>query len=297
MTQVANMKSEARRPAMTTRRASAVGKERLRSGITSILLLVVLLVWAFPVLWTFLTSIKPRTAMFTRPPTLVFSPTMEHYAEALSTAYVAHGMFNSVLVAVSVTMLTLLAAVPAGYAFARIRFRGRSQLSFLALFTQMAPPIGLIIPYFILINKLRLMDTYVGLIAIQLTLTLPISIWLMITYFQDVPPELEESAAIDGASPFMTFFRVILPTTWGGVGVAAIFSFIESWNQFFFAAILTGNRTKTAPVAIFTFLAADDSRWGPFTATGVLIMGPVIVVGLIAQRNIIRGLTSGAVKG
>jgi ABC-type glycerol-3-phosphate transport system permease component len=296
MTQTANMKTETWQPTMTIQRTAAV-RTNLRSWITSLLLAVVLLVWAFPVLWAFLTSVKPRTAMFTRPPTLFFSPTMEHYVEALNTAFIAHGMINSVLVAVSVTLITLLAAVPAGYAFARIQFRGRTQLSFLALFTQMAPPIGLIIPYFFLINKLRLMDTYIGLIAIQLTMTLPISIWLMITYFQDVPPELEESAAIDGASPFMTFFRVILPTAWGGVGVAAIFSFIESWNQFFFAAVLTGSRTQTAPVAIFTFLAAEESRWGPFTATGVLIMGPVIVVGLIAQRNIIRGLTIGAVKG
>jgi ABC-type glycerol-3-phosphate transport system permease component len=296
MTKMLNMKGKAQRPEKTGSRQPSAGSG-LRSVITSILLAFVLLVWAFPVFWAFLTSIKPRTAMFTRPPTLVFSPTMEHYVDALRTAYVADGIINSLIVAISVTIITLLVAVPAGYAFARVNFRGRRQLSFIALFTQMAPPIGLIIPYFILINKLKLMDTYVGLIAIQLTMTIPISIWLMITYFQDVPPELEESAAIDGASPFMTFLRVILPTTWGGLAVAAIFSFIESWNQFFFAAVLTGNKTKTAPVAIFTFLAAEESRWGPFTATGVLIMGPVIIVGLIAQRQIIHGMTIGAVKG
>ena len=131
----------------------------------------------------------------------------------------------------------------------------------------------------------------------HLTLTLPFSIWLMITYFQDIPVELEESAAIDGASPFLTFMKVILPTAWGGVAVTAIFAFIESWNEFLYAAVLTGSDTKTVPVAIFGFLAAEESRWGPFTATGVMIMAPVIIVALFAQRNIIQGMTLGATKG
>ena len=142
-----------------------------------------------------------------------------------------------------------------------------------------------------------MLDTYTGLIAIHMTLTVPFSIWLMVTYFQDLPTSLEEAAMMDGISPFNTFLKVVLPNAWGGVGVTAIFAFIESWNEFLYAVVLTGSNTKTAPVAIFGFLAAEESRWGPFTATGVMIMAPVIAVALVAQRHIVKGMTLGATKG
>ena len=257
-----------------------------------------ILTWAFPVLWVILTSFKQRTDIFTLPPKIFFNPTVEHYIEAfIRSTDIAFGTFNSVVVATVTTLLTLLVAVPAGYAFSRVTFKFRGQLSFFALISQMAPPIGLIIPYFFILSRTRMLDSYTGLIAIHMTLTVPFSIWLMITYFQDLPVSLEESAAIDGASPFTTFFKVVLPTAWGGVGVTAIFAFIESWNEFLYAVVLTGSRTKTVPVAIFSFLTTEESLWGPFTATGVTIMAPVIFVALFAQRQMIKGMTLGATKG
>jgi len=260
--------------------------------------ILMILTWAFPVLWVILTSFKVRTDIFTLPPKLFFNPTVEHYIEAfIRSGDIAFGTFNSVIIATVTTLLTLLVAVPAGYAFSRVKFKFRSQLSFFALISQMAPPIGLIIPYFFILSRTRMLDSYIGIIAIHMTLTVPFSIWLMITYFQDLPNSLEESAAIDGASPFTTFLRVVLPTAWGGVGVTAIFAFIESWNEFLYAVVLTGSRTKTVPVAIFSFLTTEESLWGPFTATGVTIMAPVIFVALFAQRQMIKGMTLGATKG
>jgi len=259
---------------------------------------LMILTWVFPVLWVIITSFKTRTDIFTLPPKIFFNPTVEHYFEAfIRTSDIAFGTFNSVVIATVTTFLTLIVAVPAGYAFARVTFKFRSQLSFFALISQMAPPIGLIIPYFFILSRTRMLDSYTGLIAIHMTLTVPFSIWLMITYFQDLPISLEESAAIDGASPFTTFFRVVLPTAWGGVAVTAIFAFIESWNEFLYAVILTGSKTKTVPVAIFSFLTTEESLWGPFTATGVTIMAPVIFVALFAQRQMIKGMTLGATKG
>jgi multiple sugar transport system permease protein len=267
-------------------------------GVKYALFVLMVLAWIFPVIWVILTSFKDRTDIFTLPPKIFFNPTIEHYIEAfVRTSDIAHGTFNSIIIATVTTMLTLLVAVPAGYAFSRVAFKFRSQLSFFALISQMAPPIGLIIPYFFILSRTRMLDTYTGLIAIHMTLTVPFSIWLMITYFQDLPVSLEESAAIDGASPFSTFLRVVLPTAWGGVGVTAIFAFIESWNEFLYAVVLTGSRTKTVPVAIFSFLTTEESLWGPFTATGVTIMAPVIVVALFAQRQMIKGMTLGATKG
>ena len=277
-------------------------KSALRKGTTSvvisILFILVILIWAFPVIWVILTSFKSRTDIFTLPPKIFFNPTFENYIEAfVRTTDITHGIFSSILVATATTALTLLIAVPAGYAFSRVKFRFRNQLSFFALITQMSPPMGMIIPYFFILSRTDMLDSYVGLIAIHMTLTVPFSIWLMITYFQDIPVSLEESAAIDGASPFTTFLRVVLPTAWGGVSVTAIFAFIESWNEFLYAVVLTGSRTKTVPVAIFSFLTTEESLWGPFTATGVTIMAPVILVALFAQSQMIKGMTLGATKG
>lgn len=268
------------------------------ASVKYVLFALMILIWAFPVIWVIITSFKARTDIFTLPPKIFFNPTVEHYIEAfLRTSDITHGTFNSILIATATTILTLLVAIPAGYAFSRVTFRFRNQLSFFALISQMAPPIGLIIPYFFILSRTRMLDSYIGLIAIHMTLTVPFSIWLMITYFQDLPVSLEESAAIDGASPFTAFFRVVLPTAWGGVGVTAIFAFIESWNEFLYAVVLTGSRTKTVPVAIFSFLTTEESLWGPFTATGVTIMAPVILVALFAQRQMIKGMTLGATKG
>ncbi len=270
----------------------------LGNVVRFVLFSAMILIWAFPVLWVILTSFKQRTDIFALPPKIFFDPTVEHYIEAfIRSGDIALGTFNSIIVATATTLFTLLLAVPAGYAFSRVTFKFRSQLSFFALISQMAPPIGLIIPYFFILSRTQMLDSYTGLIAIHMSLTVPFSIWLMITYFQDLPVSLEESAAIDGASPFATFFRVVLPTAWGGVGVTAIFAFIESWNEFLYAVVLTGSRTKTVPVAIFSFLTTEESLWGPFTATGVTIMAPVIFVALFAQRQMIKGMTMGASKG
>ena len=269
----------------------------LRTILVYGLFMLMILVWAFPVIWVILTSMKHRTEIFTIPPTIFFTPTLAHYADALTGNDILPGIVNSFLVASGATIVTLLIAVPAGYAFSRIRFPFRDRLSFFTLIAQMAPPIGLIIPCFLLLNRMRMLDTYTGLIAVHMTLTVPFSIWLMVTYFQDLPSSLEEAVMLDGVSPFDTFLKVVLPNAWGGIGVTAIFAFIESWNEFLYAVVLTGSNTKTAPVAIFGFLAAEESRWGPFTATGVMIMAPVIVVALIAQRHIVKGMTMGATKG
>lgn len=265
-------------------------------GLTYSILLGAILIWAFPVLWVIMTSLKPRTEIFTVPPTIRFSPTLEHYAEALQTQGIVPSIRNSLVIACLSTVLALVVAIPAGYAYARLRFRLRTQLAFYTLFTQMVPPIGLVIPYFLVLNRLRMLDSYVGMVTIYLTFTIPFSIWLMITYFQDLSPELEEAAAMDGASRMTTFLRIMVPQVRGGIAVAAIFAFIDSWNEFLYAVVLTGTKTRTATVAIFGFLAAEESRWGPFTATGVMIMAPVIIVALVAQRHILKGLSLGAVK-
>ncbi|MDQ3656675.1 MAG: carbohydrate ABC transporter permease [Chloroflexota bacterium] len=272
-------------------------RHRAGNALTYVLLLGAILIWAFPVLWVVLTSIKPRTDIFTNTPTLAFLPTLDHYEAALNTRGIVDSIRNSLVITIASTVFAIVVAVPAAYAFARLRFRFKTSLSFYTLFMQMAPPIGLLIPYFFALNRLRLLDTYVGLIVIYLSFTLPFSIWIMITYFLDVPKELEEAAAVDGASRFAAFLRIVVPQVRGGIAVTAIFAFINAWNEFLYAVVLTGPDTQTVTVAIFGFLGASESRWGPFTATGTMIMAPVVVVALIAQKQIVRGLGLGSVKG
>lgn len=276
------------------------GGVRAKGGFGGLLryltLFTAIFVWLVPVIWVVVTSLKTRADIFTVPPTLVFRPTFDNYVRALNTYGIMDALLNSAIVAAATVVLTLLVAVPAGYVYARARFSGRKLLSFYTLFTQMAPAIGILLPAFFIIGRLGLIDTYGALIMVYLSITVPISTWLMITYFEEIPKELEEAARVDGASRIAVFARIMLPQAMGGVMVTAILAFIEAWNEFLFASILTGSQTRTVPVAIFAFLTTEETLWGPFTATGVMIMAPVVIVALFAQRHIVKGLTFGAVK-
>jgi multiple sugar transport system permease protein len=249
------------------------------------------------VLWVVITSIKPRNVIFTNPPTLLFLPTFDHYVEALRTGGIIESVVHSLIISVVSTFMAMVIAIPAAYAFARLRFRLRGPLTFYTLLMQMAPPMGLLIPFYYALSKLKLLDSYTGLISIYLTITIPFSVWLMMTYFMEIPVELEEAAVVDGASRFTAFLRIVLPLARGGIAVTTIFAFIYAWNDFLYAVVLSGPKTQPATVAIFSFLAAEESRWGPFTATGVLIMGPVVFIALLAQRHIVHGLSMGGIKG
>ncbi len=265
--------------------------------VTYVVLVGAVLIWSIPVLWVGITSIKPREAIFTNPPTLLFVPTLAHYLEVLRSGAIVSSIWHSLIIAVLSTMMAMIVAVPAAYAFARVRFRGRGTLTFYTLLMQMAPPMGLLIPFYWALSQLKLLDTYTGLVSIYLTITVPFSVWLMMTYFAEIPVELEEAALVDGATRFTTFFRIVMPLARGGIAVTTIFAFINAWNDFLYAVVLSGPKTQPATVAIFSFLAAEESRWGPFTATGVIIMAPVVLIALVAQRHIVTGLSLGGIKG
>ncbi|MDR7521234.1 MAG: carbohydrate ABC transporter permease [Armatimonadota bacterium] len=267
-----------------------------RTALRYAALLVAIGIWAVPVVWVLATSLKTRTDIFTLPPRLWFTPTLEHYRTALGTVDIPPSIVNSALVGGLTMLLTLAISVPAGYAYARVRFPYREPLFFYTLFTQMAPPVGFLIPFFLILSRLRLLDTYTGILLIYLTITIPFAVWLMTTYFLDVPRELEEAALVDGCSRGAAFLRIVLPQAYGGMAVTAILSFINAWNEFVYASVLTGARVRMAPVAIFGFLTTEETLWGPFAATAVMIMGPVIVVAFAMQRHIVRGLTLGALR-
>jgi ABC-type glycerol-3-phosphate transport system permease component len=191
----------------------------------------------------------------------------------------------------------MLFAVPAAYALARLRYPAKRASGFYVLATQMLPPVGLIIPYYLVLQKVGGLDTYGGLILIYLTFSLPFAVWLMVSYFEDVPFEMEEAALLDRAGRVRTLWHVILPQVKGGIAVTTIFVFLNAWNEFLFAVVLGGNRVRPVTVAMFNFISVEQTQWARLAAGAMLAMAPVIVIGIFAQRHIVKGLTVGAVKG
>jgi multiple sugar transport system permease protein len=259
---------------------------------------LLLAVWAFPVAWALLTSFKTERDVLAVPPVVFFTPTLANYRDVLwGPASIVPNLLSSAVVTVATTLLAMLFAVPAAYALARQRFPGRRASGFYVLATQMLPPVGLIIPYYLALQKVGALDTYAGLVLIDLTFSLPFAIWLLVSYFEDVPREMEEAALLDRAGRLRALWHVVLPQVRGGIAVTTIFVFLNAWNEFLFAVVLGGNRVRTVTVAMFNFISLEQTQWARLAAAAMVAMAPVIVVGLLAQRHIVKGLTVGAVKG
>ena len=257
-----------------------------------------LTVWTFPVLWALLTSFKTEKDVLAYPPTLVFSPTLANYEDVLFGATtIVPNLISSFIVSVATTIATMLLAVPAAYALARLNLPGRRAGGFYILATQMLPPVGLIIPYFLFLQRIGWLDSYKGMTLIYLTFSLPFAIWLMVSYFEDVPREMEEAALIDRAGRWRAFLYIVLPQVRGGIAVTVIFVFLNAWNEFLFAVVLGGNNVRQVTVAMFNFISVEQTMWAKLAAAAIVTMAPVLLLGLFAQRHIVKGLTVGAVKG
>jgi multiple sugar transport system permease protein len=265
------------------------------------LLLVLLVVFTFlnlvPILWGFLISIKQPADAFSIPPKLVFTPTLSFHEQV----WVDRGFFRYLLNSAVIAGATILISVPIGtlaaYGLARMRTRHASKLLFGLLTIRMFPQILLAIPFFVMARWLDLIDTYPMMIAAMVAMNQPFTIWLMRSFFVDVPVELDEAAMIDGCNRWQAFWRVVLPVVRPGLGVTALFSMLLAYNEFLFALILTGSHTKTLPVAIAEFGGEDINYWSISAAGAIGIMLPAVIFTILVQRHLIRGLTFGAVKG
>jgi multiple sugar transport system permease protein len=201
------------------------------------------------------------------------------------------------VISTGTTVLTMIFAIPAAYALARLRVPGKRGAGFYILATQMLPPVGIIIPYFLVLRNIGWMDTYQGIIIIYLSFSLPFAIWLMVSYFEDIPFEMEEAAAVDGAGRLTTLWRIIIPQVKGGIAVTVVFVFLNAWNEFLFAVVLSGNTVRPVTIAMFNFVSVEQTLWAQLAAVSVIAMLPVVILGVIAQQHIVKGLTVGAVKG
>jgi ABC-type glycerol-3-phosphate transport system permease component len=255
-------------------------------------------VWAFPVLWALLTSFKTERDVLAYPPVLFFTPTLANYREVLfGPASILPNLWSSLVVTCAATALTMAFAIPAAYALARLRYPFKRASGFYVLVTQMLPPVGLVIPYYLALQRLGGLDTYSGMVTIYLTFSLPFAIWLMVSYFEDVPYEMEEAALLDHAGRWGALWHVILPQVRGGIAVTTVFVFLNAWNEFMFAVVLGGNKVRPVTVAMFNFISVEQTQWAKVAAGAMVAMAPVILLGLLAQKHIVKGLTVGAVKG
>jgi len=257
-------------------------------GTVALLLLVL-----FPFAWLVQMSFRPNKDILGYE--LLFTPTLAHY-RALWTGAFPASFVNSTITSISSTVLALVIGVPAAYALSRGGFRSSRRIALWILATRMAPPIAFTIPFFLVYRYLGLSDTLIGLIVVYLTFNLALVIWMMQPFFDGVPRELEEAAWIDGCGVWEAFWRVTLPLSAPGLAATAVICFILSWNDFFYALVLTRTNASTAPVAIVNFIQYTGWEWGRIAAAGTLVMLPVVVFSILVRNYLVRGLAAGGVK-
>lgn len=255
---------------------------------------VSLVAFLFPFLWMLLSSFKNQAQITAYPPQWVFHPTFRNYVEVFSGQQFGQFMWNSLVIAAGSTFFGLVLGLPAAYSIARYK---QSGLGMTILVARIVPGITFLIPWFMLFTRLHMVDTFPALILAHMLVVMPFIVWVMIAFFEGIPSELVEAARVDGCTEQYAFVRVILPISGPGIITSSILAFVFSWNNFMFSVILTGARTKTLPVAIFNFLSYSEINWGGLMAAAVIITLPILLIALVTQKYIIRGLTAGAVKG
>lgn len=260
-------------------------------GIACILVAVL-----FPILWVVMSAFKTRGQAQAIPPVWIFKPTFNNFISAFVKRDFGRLLVNSLIVSLSSTFLSVFLGSLAGYALARFPIKGRNSVLMWILSIRMFPPIAAIIPFFLLYNRLGLIDTRIGLIIAYTGFNLPFAVWIMRGFFLEVPRELDEAALIDGCSPWRVFTRIVIPLAAPGLVATAIFAMLFSWNEFMFALILCRSRSQTMPVGVMGFITHRGVLWGEIMAAASVIMVPMVAFTMFAQKYLVRGLTFGAVK-
>lgn len=253
----------------------------------------------FPLFWTISTSVKQRADTFALPPRLFdFAPTLKNYEAILATRGFGQIFLNSIVITAAATALCVAVSTLAAYALARSpRFRSRGALEVGLILTRAVPTIVLMVPLFQIISRLGLYDSHLMLVFMYAAVNIPFATWLMTSFVAQVPPALEESAAVDGASRTAILWFVVLPLILPGMAATTIFVALLTWNEFLIPVMLAGNDAKTLPVFIAGFISARNLDWGPMAAASTLAILPIALVTVLAQRKLVSGLASGAVKG
>ncbi len=246
-------------------------------------------------LWMLSLALKTELENSAYPPVFIPSQvSFQNFADVIQKANFFRYLYNSMIVSGLSTLIGLLLGVPAGYGIARAR---ANRLAAFVLVSRITPGLSYLIPLFILFRYMDLIGTLVPMVIIHLVITLPIVIWVMIGFFETLPEDLEDSATVDGCNAWQAFWHIALPLARPGITVAAILSFIFSWNNFVFGIVLTGRETRTLPVAVYNSMSFEQIAWGPLAASALIVTLPVLILTIFCQKEIVHGLTAGGLKG
>lgn len=273
--------------------------EKKAGPLFYVFLVVFVFIIMFPFLWVFLSSLKPPSELFGDQAFnwIADHPTLKNYVSVFMDYPFLNYLKNSFIVSAITTIIAVLFASFAAYALARLHFRGKSVILGLTLSVTMFPQISTLSPIYIILMHLGLTNSYTGLVIPYVTITLPLSIWILVTFFRKIPQELEESAKMDGATLMQTYRKIIFPLAVPGIFTTGILAFIAAWNEYLFAlTINTDESHKTVPVGISMFQGQYTVPWGEICAATVVVTVPLVILVLIFQRRIVSGLTSGSVK-
>jgi len=266
--------------------------------ILYILLAIVIVVFMTPIIWMLILSIRPAITNRTIPPTLIFKPTLKYFRYCFVNPGVSRKyLTSSMIISIAATGLSLPFSILAAYAFSRFKFRAKNFLLLYYLGLFLGPPVVFLIPFFLLMSKIGWMGTYQSMILIFQTFTIPFSVLIMKSFFDEVPPSLDEAAMVDGTSRLGALLKVILPISLPGIIVSARFAFVFSWNNAIFPMVLSGMFTKPLPIGTLNFMATTGVSWNNIGATSIVTMLPPMIIFLVLGKYIVRGLPFGAVKG
>lgn len=264
-------------------------------GLNALALLVCVLMF-FPIFWLILTSFKTNALAGSRDPAFIFSPTLVNYIEAVVDKNYLHYLANSLFTSIGSTLFCMVLGVPAAYSMVFRRTKNTDNTLLWMLSIKMLPAVGVLVPIFIIYKHLNLIDTTLGLIFVYTTMNLPIVVWLLYTYFKDVPGPILEAAEVDGASLFTRLTRIVLPLSLPGVLATALLAIVLAWNESFWSVNLTNVDGATLAVFVSGFKAARGQYWASMAAAATLSVVPIIIAGWFTQRQLVQGLTFGAVK-
>ena len=273
------------------------GRRNLGVLFRYLFIIVFALFALYPIYEMIATSLKNEVDAFSIPPKWIFLPNLKNYQAVLFEGKFFSYFFNSIYVALTATFLSVVAGALGAYSLARFRFKGKKLVVLGTLLMRMVPPVILVVPIFLIYNRLGLTNARISLALVYVALNLPFNLWVLRTFIMEVPKELEESAHIDGCSHLRTFGQIVLPLISPGIAVASIFTFRISWNEFILSLVLTNRTTRTLPVAVSLFLTDTGTEWGKITAIATIIAIPAFIFTFTAAKSLIMGLTAGAVKG
>lgn len=259
-----------------------------------LVLTTTVLLFIAPLLWMLVASFKTNVDIYDSSKTFFFTPTMDNYSNVLGRNNYFDFIFNSFWVALWSTVFSLILGVPAAYAMSRFSM-GRSAM--VVLMARIIPGVSLLVPWYFIFANMRLVGGFAVLILSHMFVALPLIVYIMMSFFDSLPTELEDAAQVDGLTAIGAFLRISLPLSVPGLATAGILSFIFSWNNFMFALVLAGANTKTLPVAIFNFVSYASIDWGGLMSASVVVTVPIMVIALFTQKYIVAGLTAGATKG